>query len=67
MWMPKIRRHVNNWEMGELCNLLGILNGTRPMLNSSDVMMWRPSSKGRFSTKSLYHELIRNEAVSFPF
>lgn len=30
VWVPRLRRNLNDWEMEELTSLLGLLKGSRP-------------------------------------
>lgn len=30
IWRPRLRRNLNDWEIGELGNLLALLEGSKP-------------------------------------
>lgn len=30
IWMPRLFRNLNDWEVGELCRLLSLLDGLKP-------------------------------------
>lgn len=65
--MSRHQRYLNNWEMGALYRFLGLLNGMKPNPTLGDGWEWIISKKGRFTSKSLYLELIGNMTVSFPY
>lgn len=67
VWIPRMRRNLLDWEMGEVCNLLSVLHGVKPVCDNLDAMVWSPSTKGIFSTKYMYNELFGSVSMPFPF
>lgn len=65
LWVPRLHRNLNDWEMGELCSLLSLLDGLK--LNPSLRVDWEwfISRKGRFSSIFLSLELVNFR--TFPF
>lgn len=33
-WMPRLHRNLNDWKMGELCSLLGLIECWKPKIAS---------------------------------
>lgn len=64
--MTRLCRDLNEWEMGELCRLLGLFNGMKPKPSWKDDWEWTISKKRRFTSKSFYLELVDNRSNSFP-
>lgn len=52
--------------MGELCSLLGLIEGWKPDPSRGDGWEWIVFRNGRFTPKSLYLELAGYRNVSFP-
>lgn len=65
--MLRLRRNLNDWEMGELYRLLGSLEGIYPDASLEDGWEWSSSKKGSFTSKSLYLEMVGYRYKSFPF
>lgn len=65
IWTPRFRRNLNDWEFGELIELLRILDGRKLDLSLKDSWEWTNSATGCFSTKSLYMELVSDRSF-FP-
>lgn len=66
-WLPHLRKNLNDWEIVDMCRLLSLLDGLIPDLNVRDGWEWTISSKGRFSSKSLYLELlVLDKFILFP-
>lgn len=64
--MPRLRRNLNDWEMVELCRMLSLLNGSKPDPSLRDDWEWVISRNDRFSSRSLYLELVNFRSFSFP-
>lgn len=66
IWVPCLHRNLNDWEMGKLCRLLSLLDGLKLDPNVGDGWEWVIFSKGKFSSNSLYLELVGDRSVLFP-
>lgn len=67
VWMLRLFKDLNDWEMDELYKLLSFFEGIRPDLILADGLEWAISRNGRFSSKSLYMEMVGRRNMSFPF
>lgn len=56
IWVPRLRKNLNDWEMGELLGLFNLLENNKPDPSMDDGWEWVICSKGRFTSKSLYSE-----------
>lgn len=56
--MPRVKRDLNDWEMGEMFRMLNMLANINPDLSIRDGWEWRLNEKGLFTAKSLYVELV---------
>lgn len=66
IWVPRLRRDPNDWEVGELLNLLEILCNLNPNNERSDRWIWKFNRKGQFTSKSIYTELSKILRIWFP-
>lgn len=64
--MSNLHRNLNDWGMGKLCRLLSLLDWMKLDSNMGDGWEWIISKKCKFTSKSLYLELVGNMSVSFP-
>lgn len=67
IWSLRLRRDLNDWEVEELLNLLGILGNLKPYSNRSDSWRWNLNQKGLFTSKSFYIELADISWTVFPY
>lgn len=57
VWMLRLCRDLNVWEMDELYSLLSLLDGLRLNPNMVDGLVWIISKNGGFYSKFFYVEL----------
>ncbi|RVX20512.1 Transposon TX1 uncharacterized 149 kDa protein [Vitis vinifera] len=65
-WSPRFSRPFNDWEVEEVERLLLTIRGARLSPLMEDRMMWKVTSNGSFSVKSLYNDLSSRRAGLFP-
>ncbi|RVX11275.1 LINE-1 retrotransposable element ORF2 protein [Vitis vinifera] len=65
-WSPRFSRPFNDWEVEEVERLLLTIRGARLIPLMEDRMMWKVTSNGIFSVKSLYNDLSSRRAGLFP-
>ena len=56
-WSPRFSRPFNDWEVEEVERLLLTIRGVRLIPLVEDRMLWKETSNGIFSVKSLYNDL----------
>ncbi|KAL6331818.1 hypothetical protein AAG906_020162 [Vitis piasezkii] len=66
VWSPRFSRPFNDWEVEEVERLLLTIRGARLIPLMEDRMMWKVTSNGIFSVKSLYNDLSSRRAGLFP-
>lgn len=66
VWVSKLRRNLNNWELGEMMGLLRVLEGVRPDPSQSDGWECVLSKEGVFTSKSFYVEQFVHRSIPFP-
>ncbi|RVW75414.1 putative ribonuclease H protein [Vitis vinifera] len=66
VWSPRFSRPFNDWEVEEVERLLLTIRGARLIPLMEDRMMWKVTSNGIFSVKSLYNDLSSRRAGPFP-
>lgn len=66
IWCSRLRRDPNDWEVGELLNLLEILGNMALNGNKNDGWTWKLNQKGCFTSKLLYHTLLNYTNIGFP-
>ena len=66
VWSPRFSKPFNDWEVEEVERLLLTIRGARLIPLVEDRMMWKVTSNGIFSVKSLYNELSSRRAGLFP-
>ncbi|WJZ82701.1 hypothetical protein VitviT2T_002436 [Vitis vinifera] len=66
VWSPSFSRPFNDWEVEEVERLLLTIRGRRlnPLLE--DRMLWKETTNGIFSVKSLYNVLASRRVDQFP-
>ncbi|WMV23922.1 hypothetical protein MTR67_017307 [Solanum verrucosum] len=52
-----LRRQLNDWEIGNMTELLNYLDVHRSLAEENDVLIWQEDNKGDFSVKSAYKAL----------
>lgn len=66
IWVPRLRRDPNDWEVRELLNLLEILGNLKSNNDRGDGWLWKLNQKRRFTSISLYSELSNFSLIMFP-
>ncbi|RVX17120.1 putative ribonuclease H protein [Vitis vinifera] len=66
VWSPRFSRPFNDWEVEEVERLLLTIQGVRLIPLVEDRMLWKVTSNGIFSVKSLYNDLSSRRAGLFP-
>ncbi|XP_059657206.1 uncharacterized protein LOC132303802 [Cornus florida] len=54
IWDVLFRRSFQDWEMDEVCAFLDLLYRQEGVGGGNDVLLWAPSSHGRFEVRSLF-------------
>lgn len=57
VWGPCLWRDPNDWEVGEMVSLLGILGNINPNTNGNDRWIWRLDRKGQKGVLILNHSM----------
>ena len=58
-WGPRLNRHLNDWEVGEVESFLGKLFPMTIRRGVDDLLRWKENKNGTFSVKSFYSSLSR--------
>ena len=66
VWSPRFSRPFNDWEVEEVERLLLTIRGRRLIHLAEYRMLWKVTSNGIFSVKSLYNDLSSRRAGLFP-
>ncbi|RVW93513.1 putative ribonuclease H protein [Vitis vinifera] len=66
VWSPRFSRPFNDWEVEEVERLLLTIRGRRLIPLLEDRMLWKETSNGIFSVKSLYNDLASRRVDQFP-
>ncbi|RVX19039.1 Transposon TX1 uncharacterized 149 kDa protein [Vitis vinifera] len=66
VWSARFSRPFNDWEVEEVERLLLTIRGARLSPLMEDSMMWKVTSNGSFSVRSLYNDLSSRRAGLFP-
>ncbi|WMV14072.1 hypothetical protein MTR67_007457 [Solanum verrucosum] len=53
-WDLRFRRHLNNWEINRVAELLNTLEQYKDLTPNEDNLFWLPDKQGRFSAGSAY-------------
>lgn len=61
----RIIRNLFDWELGELCRVLSLLENCRPDPNKANGWEWVINRESIFTPKSLYVELLGTSLVPF--
>jgi len=62
-WDLVFRRALNDWEIGEVANLLGVLNSHPALSMRPDKPRWKLHNKGVFTVKSCYWNLNTRQSM----
>lgn len=62
---PRLCKSLYDWERGEWCRLLGLLESMRPDPSLQDVWVWCISQKRCYTTKSFYLALSNHDFLEF--
>ena len=65
-WGPRLNRHLNDWEVGEVESFLGKLFPMTIRRGVDDLLRWKENKNGTFSVKSFYSSLSRGIKPPFP-
>lgn len=66
IWVPRLHKNLNDWELGGVVGLLTLLDGIRLDPTLHDGWEWVISIKSRSTPKSLYLEISTDRSLSFP-
>ncbi|WMV58899.1 hypothetical protein MTR67_052284 [Solanum verrucosum] len=58
-WDPRFRRHLNDWEVNKIVELLNILGQYKDLNTDEDNLFWNPDEQDRFSVGSAYRSSQR--------
>ncbi|WMV30226.1 hypothetical protein MTR67_023611 [Solanum verrucosum] len=58
-WDLRFRRHLNDWEVNKIVELLNILGQYKDLNTDEDNLSWNPDEQGRFSVGSAYRSSQR--------
>ncbi|WMV40391.1 hypothetical protein MTR67_033776 [Solanum verrucosum] len=58
-WDLRFRRHLNDWEVNKIVELLNILGQCKDLNTDEDNLFWNPDEQGRFSVGSTYRSSQR--------
>ncbi|WMV40242.1 hypothetical protein MTR67_033627 [Solanum verrucosum] len=58
-WDLRFRRHLNDWEVNKIVELLNILGQYKDLNTDEDNLFWNPDEQGRFSIGSAYRSSQR--------
>ncbi|RVW13852.1 hypothetical protein CK203_079439 [Vitis vinifera] len=64
-WGPRFNRHLNDWEVGEVENLLSKLHPLAIRRGVDDSLRWKANKNGTFSVKCFYSSL--SMGINHPF
>ncbi|RVW81059.1 hypothetical protein CK203_045380 [Vitis vinifera] len=64
-WGPRFNRHLNDWEVGEVENLLSKLHPLAIRRGVDDSLKWKANKNGTFSVKCFYTSL--SMGINHPF
>ena len=53
------RRHLNDWEIGRVAEVLHVLNGFNGLSADKDSIIWKHSRDGRLSVNKLYIKEVK--------
>lgn len=65
-WTPRLRRDLNDWEVGDFIRLLELLGNLNHRLEYQDGWSWKLNQKCLFWSKSFYLELSNCPLLSIP-
>ena len=65
-WGLCFTRHLNDWEVGEVENLLSKLHPLTIRRGVNDSLRWKENKNGTFSVKSFYSSFSRDIKPPFP-
>nr|DAD24329.1 TPA_asm: hypothetical protein HUJ06_025793 [Nelumbo nucifera] len=66
-WCPNFRRHLNDWEVLDLLELLQLIQDHQLNPNQQGSRIWKWARDGIFSVKSFYLKLSAGESQDFPW
>ncbi|WMV55620.1 hypothetical protein MTR67_049005 [Solanum verrucosum] len=58
-WDLRFRRHLNDWEVNKIVELLNILGQCKDLNTNEDSLFWNPDEQGRFSVGPAYRSSQR--------
>lgn len=67
VWDLGLCRNPNDWEVGELIRMLGLLGNFEPIHNGLDRWIWILNREGKFNSKSFYEETLNVLTSVIPF
>jgi hypothetical protein len=67
VWNVLFGRDCNDWELDEMANFLSLIHSHTPRGDGVDKLVWDPSRKGIFDSRTFYHELHNPPAICFPW
>ncbi|KAG2674144.1 hypothetical protein I3760_13G121400 [Carya illinoinensis] len=56
-WNISLNREVHDWEVNMLVDFFNLLYNIPVAATTEDVMIWRPSKKGKFTVRSFYNSI----------
>ena len=67
VWNVLFGRDCNDWELDEMATFLSLIHSHTPRGDEVDKLVWGPSRKGIFDSRTFYHELHNPSAICFPW